>query len=229
MSALSVLKLPPPPKVRGCCCCFEYVEWGRWRKAPFWEGKWVWERSGTSRWKSGWKRCASKSVLTRHSTLHVPNVVPFQAHRETVRSQATGHILSPVSTIRKNSPKMWCCLVLVPWFAAVVISADRLDLQTSILLILSITQSLHSKESLDFRQHHWHLLILSSVAFLCLPQSEALLQHSQAIFFPALLHVDTWREHSWVPGVFPWLSCKLTSDPGFWFSLVVYASCSLTQ
>lgn len=61
--------------------------------------------------------------------------MPFQAHREMGRSQARGHIFSPVSTSRKNSHKMWCCLVLVPWFATVITSADRLDLQTSILLI----------------------------------------------------------------------------------------------
>lgn len=130
---------------------------------------------------------------------------------------------------------MWCCLVLVPWFAAAIFitSADWLYLQTSIVLILSIipesAQGMHSKESLDFRQHCWRLLTLSLVASLSLPHSEAWLQHSQAVFSPALFHVDAWHEHSWVPGAFPCLSWKLTSDPGFWFSLAVYASCSLTQ
>ena len=156
---------------------------GRVRKDAILRGeRRAWQRNGMSRWKSRWKRRASRSVLTRCSTLPVPSVVHFQARRETGRCQASGHIFSPVSTVRKNSHKMWCCLVLVPQFAAVITSGDRLDLQTSVLLILSITWNPHSKESLDFRQRHWHLLILSSVAFLCLPPSEAWLQHSWAIF-----------------------------------------------
>lgn len=60
------------------------------------------------------------------------------------RSQASGHIFSPVSTISKNSHKMWCSLVVVPWSAVAIFitSADSLDVQTSILLILSITRNL---------------------------------------------------------------------------------------
>lgn len=87
----------------------------------------------------GWagENQAGRGILLKMSwqdASHLPTVVPFQAHRE-MGSQAHGHIFSPVNTRRKNSHKVWCCLVQVAWFAAVITSADRLDLQTSILLI----------------------------------------------------------------------------------------------
>lgn len=114
-----------PPEVGGCCCWVGHV-----RKDAILRGEMrVWERNGMSRWKSGWKRHTAKNVLTRCVT---------PAHRgafPSTQGDGVSGSWSHFFTSRKNSHKVWCCLVQVAWFAVVITSADRLDLQTSILLI----------------------------------------------------------------------------------------------
>lgn len=175
------------------------------------------------------KRHASESRLTRHRTLHMPNVFHFRTHRETERSWASGLIFSPVSSVR-SSQKMWCCLVLVLWFAAVTTWADRQDLQTSIPLILSIYSGSAGQREYG---HQATLLTSADTVLSCLPlfatKWSLIAAFPGSVFLSSFFQVYAWHEHSWVPGFFLWLSCKLTSEPGFWFSLAVHPSCSFTQ